>query len=161
MPEVSNKTLYEGLFLLSPGAVSDLAGSFDTVRGIIERHGGEIITLRRWDDRRLAYAIRGQKRGTFLLSYFEIDGRELAAIERELHFSESITRQLILRADHVGEVELELEKKEAGNNQPPVQAADDDDDADESREEITDEVADDEDTDADADVDDDADSDKE
>ena len=39
----------------------------DAVAGVFNKHGARILSARRWDERRLAYAIKGQQRGTYLL----------------------------------------------------------------------------------------------
>ena len=109
----STDRLYEGLFLLNPGAAADMAGALDHVREILTRGGAEIVTLRKWDDRRLAYAIRNQKRGTYLISFFRVPSQALAQIDRDCNLSERIVRCMITKADHFGEAELELELKEA------------------------------------------------
>ena len=112
MSEV-NVRLYEGLFLLSAEGSSDLAGAMQHVKDILDRAEAEIISLRKWDDRKLAYPIKGQKRGTFILAYFNARGTQIANIERDCNLSELIARELMIKAEHVGETELELEKKEA------------------------------------------------
>ena len=112
MSEV-NVRLYEGLFLLSAQASGDLAGSMQHVKDILDRAEAEIISLRKWDDRKLAYAIKGQKRGTYILAYFNARGTQIANIERDCNLSELIARVLMVKPEHMAEAELELEKKEA------------------------------------------------
>ncbi len=104
--------LYEGLFLLAQSATADLTAATETVRNMITRHGGEIVILRKWDERKLAYPIRGQKRGLYLIAYFKAPSSALAAIDRDAVLSEVVLRAMVIKADHVGDVELELAKKE-------------------------------------------------
>ena len=107
------KVLYEGMFLLHQGAIaSDFPGCIDHVTGIIERHGGQIVLCRKWEERRLAYDIQGQRRGTFLLIYFSAPGSAITKIERDCNLSEKVLRTLIIRADHIGETELEVARKD-------------------------------------------------
>ena len=106
--------LYEGMFLLSQQeAATDFGGCIDFVKDVFARAEAELIVLTKWDERRLAYTIRGQKRGTYLLAYFRARGAQIANIERDCNLSEQVLRNMILRAEHVGETELELAKKEA------------------------------------------------
>lgn len=113
MSEIS-VNLYEGMFLLHQEAVSsDFAGCVDFLKQVFERAEAELIVLRRWDERRLAYAIKGQRRGTYMLTYFRARGTQIANIERDCNLSEQVLRNMILRADHLGDTELELAKKDA------------------------------------------------
>ncbi len=104
--------LYEGLFLLAQSATADLAAATEAVRNMITRHGGEILILRKWDERKLAYPIRGQKRGLYLITYFKAPSSALTAIDRDAVLSEIVLRAMVIKADHVGDIELELAKKE-------------------------------------------------
>lgn len=112
--KTAGPTLYEGLFLLrQEAATSDFKGCIDFLRTTFERAGAEVKVIRKWDERRLAYDIKGQRRGIFILAYFEVDGVQIANIERDCDLSDHVLRALIIRADHIGETELELEVKEA------------------------------------------------
>lgn len=108
----SNTQTYEALILLAQNAAADLAAAVEHVKGILTRHHAEILVLKKWDERKLAYPIRGQKRGIYLLSYFKAPTAQLTPIDRDFTLSENITRALITRADHVGEVELDLAKRD-------------------------------------------------
>lgn len=106
--------LYEGLILLSqPALAADFGGTIQFLREVFERAEAEVIAMRKWDERRLSYAIKGQKRGTFILTYFRVRGSQIPNIERDFNLSEQVLRSLILRADHLGETELELASKDA------------------------------------------------
>jgi small subunit ribosomal protein S6 len=104
--------LYEGLFLMSQN-VGDLKAALDHVQEILNRAEAETLVLRRWDDRKLAYPIQGQKRGTYILAYFNARSTQLANIERDCNLSENILRAMMVKAEHVGEAELELERQAA------------------------------------------------
>lgn len=106
--------LYEGMFLLNQQSVSaDLSGAVEHVREILNRAEAEIIVLSKWDERKLAYEIRNQKRGLFVLAYFKARASQIANIDRDCNLSEQVLRAMIIRADHMGEEEIELAKKNA------------------------------------------------
>ena len=106
--------LYEGMFLLQQQAVaSDFGGCVEFLKQVFERAEAELIAIRRWDERRMAYPIRGQKRGTYMLAYFRARGSQIANIERDCNLSEEVLRNMITRADHLGETEIDLAKKDA------------------------------------------------
>jgi small subunit ribosomal protein S6 len=92
---------YEAMFLISQAVAADLKGAVDHINEIIHRGHGKVIAMKKWDERRLAYEIRGQKRGLYILCYFSAPGEQLSHIERDCNLSEKILRTLILRADHL------------------------------------------------------------
>ena len=100
------KHQYEAMFLLGPVGAAEPERSLQMCRGIIERHGGEIIVIKKWDERKLAYELLGQKRGTYIIAFFRADGKVVGPIERDVKLSEEILRVLVLRADHVNEQEM-------------------------------------------------------
>jgi small subunit ribosomal protein S6 len=97
---------YEGLFLFPQAAVSDLQGAADHVRTLLTNNGAEILSLFKWDERRLAFEVRGNKRGLYLLAYFKTPGGRYADIERAFNLSEQILRTMIIRADHLTDEQM-------------------------------------------------------
>lgn len=99
---------YEGMFLVDPVLhAADPEGIEKKVSGLLEKHGAKIHQFERWDDRKLAYEIKGHKRGIYLLSRFEMPGANLDALRREARIIECILRQLVLRLEHSIPVFLE------------------------------------------------------
>jgi small subunit ribosomal protein S6 len=90
--------LYEAMFLADSGeAVSDWEGLEKAVRKILDRNHAEVVSLEKWDERRLAYEVQGKSRGTYILCYFHADGDGVKGIERDVQLSERIMRVLVLR----------------------------------------------------------------
>ncbi len=92
---------YEGLFLFPQAAVADLQAASDHVMEILNRAGAEVVSFKKWDERRLAYEIKGNKRGLYFLAYFKAKGSKLVGIERDCSLSEKLLRAMITRADQI------------------------------------------------------------
>ena len=104
------KRLYEGLFLIDSGeAASDWDGVVETIKRILERGQAEILSIRKWDERRLAYNIAGKDRGTYILAYFNAPTASISGIERDVRLSERIMRAMILRGDEITREDMEKE----------------------------------------------------
>lgn len=101
------KFYYEGMFLVSQAAATDLDGMIAHINEILERAHAEIVALRKWDERRLAFEINKQKRGTYILAYFSCDPVNLSHIERDCNLSERILRSMVLRCDHLSVDEMQ------------------------------------------------------
>jgi small subunit ribosomal protein S6 len=80
-------------FARDPGGVSGVVAS------LVQKLGGEVLAARLWEERRLAYPINGQRKGTYWLSYFRLESRQLSEFNRECRLNESILRSLVLKVD--------------------------------------------------------------
>ena len=106
--EVTVKRRYEAMFLVDS---AEAAGNWDgvnaAIKNILEKSGVEIVSMKKWDERRLAYDIAGKSRGTYILCYFRADGKRIREIEREVQLSERIMRVLILCVEGREEAEVQ------------------------------------------------------
>lgn len=94
------KKLYEAMFLVgSADAAADWDGVNTTIRNVLGRAEAEIVSIDKWDERKLAYEINGHNRGTYILCYFRVEGGRIRDIERDVQLSERIMRVLILCAE--------------------------------------------------------------
>ena len=104
--EKKTDNTYEAMFLLGAGHASDLDNAIKLVRGIVERHEGKIIVLKKWDERKLAYEIRGEKRGLYLIAFFTAPPPAVAAIVRDVELSDQVLRVIVTKADHLNAQEM-------------------------------------------------------
>jgi len=98
---------YECLFLLDSTKTS---GNIDTAKGqlhtALEKYGAEILASRPWDDRRLAYPIKGHKKGQYYLIFFKCDSLKMIEMEHDFRLSELILRHLLIHIDPKWETEM-------------------------------------------------------
>ena len=88
---------YELVFIIHPEVDGDdLTVVVETVKGLVERGGGEVTQVEPWGLRRLAYPIRKQWEGQYVLMQFELEPRSVAELERGLGLTEQIMRHLIV-----------------------------------------------------------------
>ena len=98
--ESTTKNLYEAMFLVdSVEATADWDGINAAIGSILEKSEAEIVSTRKWDERRLAYDVNGKSKGTYILCYFRADGGKVREIERNVQLSERIMRVLILTTE--------------------------------------------------------------
>ena len=105
--ETAVKKLYEGMFLIdSAEAAKDWDGIIETITKMLTKIDAEIVSIRKWDERPLAYKIRKCERGTYILTYFRAEGPRIHELERNVELSEQIIRALILNAEHLTDDDL-------------------------------------------------------
>jgi small subunit ribosomal protein S6 len=91
---------YECMFILDTAKVSgDVGAAAKELHDILERNKAEVLASRPWDERRLAYPVKGQKKGLYYLTYFRAEGSAVTPIERDFALNETILRTLILKVD--------------------------------------------------------------
>lgn len=92
--------VYEGMFILDPGRYARDPGTVSQqISDLIVQHGGTVLAARLWDERKLAYPIKGQKKGIYWLTYFTMPGESLTQLERQCEINDDILRKLVLRVD--------------------------------------------------------------
>ena len=92
--------VYEGMFILDPAKFSrDPGAAAQQVADLITGHGGTVLAARLWDERKLAYPIKGHKKGIYWLTYFTMPGGNLTALERRCEITDEIIRKLVLKVD--------------------------------------------------------------
>ncbi|MCD6304374.1 MAG: 30S ribosomal protein S6, partial [Planctomycetes bacterium] len=101
MSETEKRT-YEGMFLLEAGQ-GDFNTASEPVRTALEKNDAEILAIKPWDERRLAYQIRGRRRGLYVLTYFKAPPERIAELERDCTLDERILRLLVIRRDNLTE----------------------------------------------------------
>jgi small subunit ribosomal protein S6 len=147
---VLKKSLYEGMFLIdSAQAGANWDGIITAITKIMEKVKAEIVSIRKWDDRKLAYSVDGKTRGTYILCYFKADGRKIRDIEKAVQLSEQIMRVLILNAERMTKEDMEKEtpatkaEKEKDKHKDDVEENDEDVDTEQMSDDRDDEQDDD------------------
>ena len=96
---------YEGMFLVESGLASrDWDGVEKQLRELVEKSGGSVLSAGKWDERKLAYEIRGAKRATYWLCYFRAPTDVPGKIRRTATLQEAVLRSMVLCLDESEEV---------------------------------------------------------
>jgi small subunit ribosomal protein S6 len=104
MSNDSRKT-YEAMFVME-GSAADFEAATEPIRRALGRSQAEIIALKPWDERRLAYEIKGRRRGLYALAYFTAEAGKIVEIEHDCQLSDDILRVLILHREKLTEEEI-------------------------------------------------------
>ena len=108
METTTSKRLYEAMFLIDSGLAAAQWDSMQAaIRRFFERADATVVSMKKWDERKLAYTIQGKSRGTYILCYFECDPLRISGIERDVTLSEQILRVMILRTDCMSREDIE------------------------------------------------------
>lgn len=100
---------YELLYIIPTSFTEDEAGTIEQkVSALISKYGGTVEDMTRLGKLRMAYEIKNQRHGFYVLSHFSADRESLAKIDENLRITSELLRHLILRADEAGDAKFEL-----------------------------------------------------
>ena len=94
--------MYEGLFLIDNAhANTEWDNVVKHIHDILQKNGAEILKTEKWGEKKLAYKIKGHKRGTYLLIHFNAKNSAIATVRRDFQLSDYIVRFLIVKDDKI------------------------------------------------------------
>ena len=114
---------YEALLLVEPTvAAKEWTRVGEGVDRIVKRHGGAVLQVTRFGERKLAFPVKKNNRGTYVLTYFSAPEKVVGKIRADMQLSEVILRSLLLA--HEGELRKEPPKdfETAGPVPPKIDA---------------------------------------
>ena len=94
------ENVYEGMFILDSNRYArDPGGISGKIEELVKEAGGSMLVSRLWEERRLAYPIKGHRKGAYWLSYFQVSGDKIAGLNRQCQITDEILRHLVLKVD--------------------------------------------------------------
>lgn len=106
--------VYEGMFLANQAAAASFGDLIAHINSLFERANAEVISMKKWDERRLAFEIDKQKRGVYILTYFKCPTDMIGHLERDVQISDQLLRLLVTSADHLTDEEIATFDDRAG-----------------------------------------------
>ena len=89
---------YEVLYIVRADLDDDkVQDAVKRVNTLIERSGGTPERTNLWGKRKLAYEVKHQKEGAYILQDFKLDPERIAELESGLKITEEVMRHLIVR----------------------------------------------------------------
>lgn len=92
--------VYECLFILDSNRYArDPQAVAQGISDMVTNNDGEILVTRLWNEQKLAYPINGNRKGTYWLTYFSMEGTSLSAFERSCRLNDNVMRNLTIKID--------------------------------------------------------------
>ncbi len=94
------QNVYECMFIFDSNRYArDPGGVSGQIPQMVQTLGGEVLASRLWNEQKLAYPINGQRKGTYWLTYFRLEGEKLTQFTRACQLNDNILRNLTLKID--------------------------------------------------------------
>ena len=93
-------TFYETIFIVKTDLGDEaLAERVTWVTDILTSNGAEVINVEQWGKKRLAYQVKKQKHGIYVLMHYEGDPKVVPELERNFKLSEDILKHLTVKLE--------------------------------------------------------------
>ena len=91
---------YELMYIVKPD-LDDQAvqQEIEKVGHLIQTNGGQIKKVTPWGKRRLAYTVKDNREGHYVVAEFDLDQAKVQEVERVLKISDTVFRHLLVRQD--------------------------------------------------------------
>lgn len=91
---------YELTVVISPDvAEEDVPAAIERLTTAVSSRGGEVLDVRQWGRRRLAYPIKRHTEGNYLITQIKLDPERAHELESGFAISEEVLRHLLVRKD--------------------------------------------------------------
>lgn len=118
---------YEEIFIVRPDVTDDDVGKLITqMEGVVSGAGGKVEKVDRMGRRRLAYRVKKNREGTYVLFTLEGSGETVKELERRLKVTDAVIKFMTVRIDEElkrAEKRKVLRAEEAARRPKPKPAA--------------------------------------
>lgn len=105
---------YETVFIVNPSIESeDIEKVIEDTQNLISGSGGTVIRVDKWGKKRLAYEVKGNRDGYYVLVDFEAEPQFIQRLGRYYGLTEEIIKYMTLKAEELaGGRSVESEEEE-------------------------------------------------
>ena len=107
---------YESIFILRSSLPDEEAAAIiEKMKNVLTKHGATILKVDNWGKKKLAYEIKHDRRGTYILLQFEsAQENTVSELERLYRLEDSVIKFLTVRVE---EEELQVAAAEKGESE--------------------------------------------
>ena len=92
--------VYECMFIFNANAYArNPAAAQKAVEELIESVDGEILASRLWNEQKLAFPIKGHRKGAYWVTYARVENTRVAKLNRSAQLNDSILRHLFVKLE--------------------------------------------------------------
>ncbi len=90
---------YEAMFIVNIANEEVIQAAVKLVQDTITRIGGTVVKVDEWGRRHLAYEVKHQNEGYYVVVEFEADPAQITELDRIIKIHEEIIRHIIVKQD--------------------------------------------------------------
>lgn len=105
-------TNYESVLIARQDlGASQVNNIVEELTGVVEKEGGQVVRVDNWGLKNLAYRIKKNRKGHYVLMNITAPANAIAEFERVMRFNEDIIRYMTVRVDEFSEGVASEEKE--------------------------------------------------
>lgn len=91
---------YELMYIVKPELDDDaVQQEIEKVSQLIQTNGGQVKKVTPWGKRRLAYTVKDQREGHYVVAEFDLDQPRVQEVDRLLKISDTVFRHMLVRQE--------------------------------------------------------------
>ena len=91
---------YELMYIVKPELDDQqVQQEIEKVGQLIQTNGGQVKKVTPWGKRRLAYTVKDQREGHYVVEEFDLDQAKVQEVDRVLKISDTVFRHLLVRQE--------------------------------------------------------------
>jgi len=98
---------------ISPQQAEDLARNFS---GIVEENGGRIARAEYWGLRNIAYRIKNNRKGHYVLLNIDAPAAAVKEMERQIGLNDDVIRSMTIRVEEIEDGSSAMMRSRSGND---------------------------------------------
>ena len=116
---------YETIYIVHPDVVGDgYTAVVDKFKGVLTDQGGNVVKVDEWGTRKLAYPVKKQGRGTYVLMAYEAGADMIAELERRMRLDDQVIKfQTLLLEEGLEEAAPAAEEGATGEEAEAAEAS--------------------------------------
>lgn len=90
--------LYESIFITRPNISEDEnTRVLDKIKAVVEKNGGSINQTENWGKKKLAYEVKKERKGVYIIMRFSGSGKLVDELERYFRVEDSILKYMTVK----------------------------------------------------------------
>ncbi len=133
----NTKNYYEGMFITRSGGGEEAwEQSRTAVTDILEDHGATIDYIENWADQQFEVEIENERRGKYVLIYFQADPSRISEVKRATDLEDRILRELILNREREDTYQELIQKRIEAQKEEEEEEEEEQEDEEEKEDEV-------------------------
>lgn len=92
--------LYESVFIIHPSTSDDDVNALvERVKEIIAKPGGNVVHVENWGRKKLAYEVKKQRKGNYVLLNYEGGSGVVQELERNFRLMDAVLKYMTIKID--------------------------------------------------------------